>query len=96
METGGATAGLEQLDEPAARQSDASVVELQLRAVSKQSSGRGAARAKRVTEPGNTGKVVDAWIKDLADLHRSRPPPTVQYAKPMPDIDQLMQAGSAK
>ena len=24
-------------------------------------------------------------------LHRSKPPPTVHYTKPMPDVDRLMQ-----
>ncbi len=36
-------------------------------------------------------KVIEKWIKDISDLHRSKPPPTVHYTRPMPDIDQLMQ-----
>ena len=36
-------------------------------------------------------KVVEKWISDIEELHRNQPPPTIQYSKPMPDIDQLMQ-----
>ena len=36
-------------------------------------------------------QVVEKWIRDIEELHRNQPPPTVQYSKPMPDIDHLMQ-----
>ena len=39
-------------------------------------------------------QVVDKWIKDIEDLHRSQPAPTIQYTKTMPEIDQLMQVTS--
>ena len=29
--------------------------------------------------------------RDIGDVHRSKPPPTVHYQKAMPDIDDLMQ-----
>ena len=38
-----------------------------------------------------SNQVVDKWIKDIEDLHRSQPAPTIQYTKTMPEIDQLMQ-----
>jgi len=84
------TLGLTVLDEPSAKQSDSNILELQLRSVSKQTSSR-LAKIKRVANMDKEGKVVDKWIKDLAELHRSKPPPTVQYSKQMPEIDQLMQ-----
>jgi len=84
------TLGLTVLDEPSAKQSDANILELQLRSVSKQSSSK-LAKIKRVANMDKDSKVVDKWIKDLAELHRSKPPPTVQYSKQMPEIDQLMQ-----
>ena len=34
---------------------------------------------------------IDQWIRDMSDLRRNRPPPTVQYRNPMPSIDSLMQ-----
>ena len=36
-------------------------------------------------------KKVAAWIANVQDVHRQKPPPTVQFSKPMPDIEQLMQ-----
>jgi intraflagellar transport protein 46 len=27
----------------------------------------------------------------VQDVHRQKPPPTVHYSKPMPEIEQLMQ-----
>ena len=34
------------------------------------------------------------YIRDIGDVHRSKPPPTVHYQKAMPDIDDLMQVDS--
>ena len=82
--------GLTVLDEPSAGQSDPSVLELQLIAVTKQTAAR-SVKAKRVG-PGEQGaKAVEKWVKDISDLHRSKPPPTVHYGRQMPDIDALMQ-----
>jgi len=35
-------------------------------------------------------KEVSRWINNVQELHKSRPPPTVNYTKPMPDFDLLM------
>jgi intraflagellar transport protein 46 len=35
-------------------------------------------------------KEITRWINSVADLHKSRPPPSVNYSKQMPDIDDLM------
>ena len=43
-----------------------------------------------------SAKSIDKWIKDISDLHRSKPPPSVHYGKPMPDIDWLMQVDAVK
>ena len=82
--------GLTFLDEPAAKQSDPSVLDLQLRAISKRSSQK-QALVKKVDNTEKSAKSIDKWIKDISDLHRSKPPPSVHYSKPMPDIDWLMQ-----
>jgi intraflagellar transport protein 46 len=39
-------------------------------------------------------KDVGRWINNVKDLHKSRPPPTVNYTKQMPEIDDLMQEWS--
>ena len=83
------TLGLTVLDEPSATQSDPSVLELQLRVVTKQSASK-TARIKRV-RASEDSSAVEKWIRDISDLHRSKPPPSVHYQKTMPDIDNLMQ-----
>lgn len=36
-------------------------------------------------------KQIQQWINNVNELHKTRPPPTVQYTKAMPDIELLMQ-----
>eukprot|EP00826_Nyctotherus_ovalis_P058442 TRINITY_DN8030_c0_g2_i4.p2 TRINITY_DN8030_c0_g2~~TRINITY_DN8030_c0_g2_i4.p2 ORF type:complete len:157 (+),score=41.96 TRINITY_DN8030_c0_g2_i4:402-872(+) len=36
-------------------------------------------------------KQIQQWINNVNELHKTRPPPTVQYTKTMPDIELLMQ-----
>jgi len=81
--------GLAVLDEPAAAQSDATVLELQLRAVSKKQHGDVAVRS--IENAAKNPVEVDRWIASIQDLHRSKPPPQVNYRKAMPDIDKLME-----
>ena len=70
--------GLTILDEPAAKQSDPSVLDLQLRAISKRSTQK-QALVKKVDNTEKSSKAIDKWIKDISDLHRSKPPPSVHY-----------------
>ena len=59
-----------------------------MRVVSKQSSSK-ARKIKKVV--GHDVSSMEKWIRDISDLHRSKPAPTVHYQKSMPDIDSLMQ-----
>lgn len=81
--------GLKMLDEPSLSQSDATVLDLQLRATSKKKHGDIVVRSIENAE--KTPKEIDRWIKSIADLHRTKPPPQVHYTKAMPDIESLMQ-----
>ncbi|GBG90504.1 hypothetical protein CBR_g50849 [Chara braunii] len=36
-------------------------------------------------------KRITSWISSINDLHKSKPPPQVNYSKAMPDIEKLMQ-----
>ena len=36
-------------------------------------------------------KEIGRWITAVQDLHKTRPPPTVNYSKAMPDFDLLME-----
>ncbi|XP_069949113.1 intraflagellar transport protein 46 homolog isoform X6 [Cherax quadricarinatus] len=82
--------GLEVLDEPSARQSDATVLDLQLRALAKHTTAKSTS-VKTVENAEKNAKVVEKWVRDISELHRTKPPPTVHYSKRMPDIDSLMQ-----
>lgn len=84
------TLGLTVLDEPCAKQSDPTVLDLQLRAISKQSTDRKVV-VKSLESAENNPKAIDNWIESIRDLHRTKPPPNVHYSKNMPDIDLLMQ-----
>ncbi|XP_038128223.1 intraflagellar transport protein 46 homolog [Cyprinodon tularosa] len=83
--------GLLVLDEPSAKQSDPTVLSLWLSEETKQ---HGATELKKVTSvasPHTNPRVVDSWVDSISALHRSKPPASVQYGRPMPDIDSLMQ-----
>ncbi|CAK9018672.1 Intraflagellar transport protein 46 homolog [Durusdinium trenchii] len=82
--------GLRVLDEPSANQSDATVLDLQLRAISKKSV-KNPMVVRSIENASKDKKAVQGWIDSIKDLHRSKPPPQVHYTKQMPDIESLMQ-----
>ena len=83
--------GITQLDEPALNCEDKTVLEL------KYVQGKNVVRAAPVAvdsieNADKKPKDVSRWINSVQDLHKTRPPPTVNYSKQMPDFDeQLMQ-----
>ncbi|XP_075214197.1 intraflagellar transport 46 [Lycorma delicatula] len=82
--------GLRVLDEPCANQSEPAVLYLQLRANTKQTSAKPVV-VKKVENAEKNPKAIDRWIKDINELHKSRPAQNIQYTRTMPDIDGLMQ-----
>lgn len=83
--------GMSCLDEPSTKQSDPSVLDLQLRSNSKQTAPK-AYTIKKLESPFKNLKEIESWIESITNLHRDKPPPTVHYSKPMPTIETLMQA----
>ncbi|CDI97188.1 intraflagellar transport protein 46 [Echinococcus multilocularis] len=81
--------GLTLLDEPSTNQSDSTVLDLQLRASSKQKSSKEMI-VKSIEDLEENGKEIDKWIRNITNLHLSKPPPAVHYTKPMPDLTSLM------
>ncbi|KAL5104255.1 hypothetical protein TcWFU_004274 [Taenia crassiceps] len=81
--------GLTLLDEPSTDQSDSTLLDLQLRAISKRKTAKEMA-VKSIEDPERNGKEIDKWIKSITNLHLSKPPPAVHYTKPMPDLTSLM------
>ena len=82
--------GLTVLDEPCAKQSDPTVLDLQLRSISK-TSGVRAMQVRSVPNAIKNSKAINSWIDNMEELHRTKPPQNVHYSKSMPDIDLLMQ-----
>uniref|UniRef100_A0A0X3Q0L0 Intraflagellar transport protein 46 homolog n=1 Tax=Schistocephalus solidus TaxID=70667 RepID=A0A0X3Q0L0_SCHSO len=87
--------GLAVLDEPCANQSDPTVLDLQLRAISKQKTSKEMIVRSLENAEKNT-KEIEKWIKSIGELHRSKPPPAVHYVKPMPDVSTLMSEWSGQ
>lgn len=77
------------VDEPSAKQSDPTVVALQLRANSRRSNV-GPVEIRTV-QPDKEPKEIAAWIANIAEMHSKKPLPAVHYTRAMPDIEQLMQ-----
>ncbi|XP_035224610.1 intraflagellar transport protein 46 homolog [Stegodyphus dumicola] len=72
--------GLIVLDEPCAKQSDPTVLDLQLRAISKETTFK-SVTVKTLENADKRPKEIDAWINSISNLHRSKPPPTVHYSR---------------
>lgn len=73
--------GLTVLDEPAANQSDPAVLQLQLRAASVNMGNPTNTIIKKVENVEKNTKVIDKWIKDISDLHRSKSSPVFKYSE---------------
>ncbi|KAJ3199220.1 Intraflagellar transport protein 46 [Entophlyctis luteolus] len=84
--------GLTVLDEPSGKQSDPTVLDLHLRAVTKSIAPvpQVIRSIDSVSLRSNT-KPLDSWIRNVKELHAAKPAPTVHYSRRMPDIEELMQ-----
>ena len=81
--------GLTVLDEPASQQTDPTVLDLQLRAISTQATLQPTV-VPSIDMASQHPQKITTWIQNISELHKSNPPPNVTYSKNMPDIDQLM------
>ncbi|CAH8450896.1 unnamed protein product [Schistosoma bovis] len=81
--------GLLVLDEPCASQSDPTILNLQLRALSKQTATKQVI-VKSIENAEQQTKVIENWIKSITELYRAKPAPTVHYTRNMPEISELM------
>lgn len=83
-------------DEPALNQSDKAKVDLQLINNNKQYRGGKNSKIHSIENAEKNPKQILAWIGSVADIHKTKQPPSVSYSKPMPDIDALMQEWPAQ
>ncbi|NXN42698.1 IFT46 protein, partial [Rhinoptilus africanus] len=86
--------GLLVLDEPSTKQSDPTVLSLWLTENSKQHNVTQQIKVKSLENAEKNPKAIESWIESISELHRCKPPATVHYTRPMPDIDTLMQEWS--
>ena len=81
--------GIQMLDEPSLNHEDKTVLEL------KYIQSKNVVRSTPMTvdsieSADKKPKEISRWINSVQDLHKTRPPPTVNYTKQMPDADTLM------
>ncbi|KAG5496630.1 hypothetical protein JIQ42_03461 [Leishmania sp. Namibia] len=81
--------GLEMVDEPAIPQSNPAVVLLELNATN--AHGVSADVVDSLENAANRPEVIDRWISDIKKVHYKKALPTVNYQRPMPEIETLMQ-----
>ncbi len=82
--------GLVLLDEPAAQQSDPTVLDMRLRLQSKHTNLK-PMTVRSIENAHKEPKKIQRWIENIQKVHREKPRPTVIYSQKMPDIEQLMQ-----
>lgn len=75
--------GLKFLDEPSSSQSDPTVLELQLRAMSKKLQ-YGDVVVRSIENASKNPVAIEKWIQSVSDLHRSKPPPQVINCQTLP------------
>merc|ERR1719454_1457050 len=87
--------GTTRLDEPTLNPSDPSILDLQIRSLSKNQDLQ-PMEVRSIENAEKNPKEIENWFRRIDDLNRSKPAPTVQYSRRMPDIEQLMQVWPAE
>lgn len=82
--------GITVLDEPALNHEDKTVLELKY-VQSKNVVRSAPLTVDSIESADKKPKEISRWISSVQDLHKTRPPPTVNYTKNMPEFDVLMQ-----
>lgn len=81
--------GIIVLDEPSLNHEDKTVIEL--RYIQEKNVVRaGPVNVEAIEQADKKPKEITRWISSIQDLHKTKPPPTVNYTKQMPDFDNLM------
>lgn len=81
--------GILVLDEPKLNQSDPALLEIKLKPKIKRP-GTGQSTVRSIENADKNPKQITRWISTINEAHRSKPPASVTYSKPMPDSDTLM------
>ncbi len=84
--------GITVLDEPSLNHIDDKVLEMKYIQLKKTLTVQPTAMSVKSVECAEKNhKEVTNWINNVTELHKGRPPPTVNYTKQMPDFDLLME-----
>lgn len=78
-------------DEPALNQSDKAITEIIISNTTKSYRGGKLTKVHSIEAAEKNPKNILSWISSIADIHKTKQPPSVSYSKQMPDIDSLMQ-----
>ena len=81
--------GLKTLDEPAITQSEPAILNLQLRANSKQAFAK-PVQVGYLDDAANQVDKIDSWVANIREIQKNRGSSTFNYSKSMPDIESLM------
>ena len=83
--------GVTFLDEPStANQSNAAVIELQLRSRSKKKRS-GHVTVRSIENASKNTREIDQWTQSVEEIHATKPAPEVRYRHKMPSLEELMQ-----
>lgn len=82
--------GLVTLDEPTINPVDPSVLEMQYIQTRKQKQVV-TIQVRSLEQAEQNPKQIEQWVNSVNELHKTRPPPTVEFSKNMPDVETLMQ-----
>ena len=74
-----------------ARQSDPTLLEMQLRAAAKRTIHGGDMLVSSIEHADQHPAKIDKWIADVDALHRGKPPHKMYYTGAMPDAESLME-----
>ncbi|EGT59375.1 CBN-DYF-6 protein [Caenorhabditis brenneri] len=90
-------AGLSHLDEPPCHQSDATIVDMQIRNATKDAAILDdEVPVKLLEKADEKPDEIKKWIADIKEFHKSKPAQTVHYKTQLPDIETLMQEWAPK
>jgi len=84
--------GITVLDEPALNCEDKTTLELKYVQINNVTQGSTSQiQVESIENSDKKPKDVSRWIQSIGDLHKTKPAPTVNYSKQMPEIDSLME-----
>lgn len=89
--------GLTHLDEPPCQQSDATIVDMQIRNATKDAAILDEeVPVKLLDKADENPDEIKKWIADIKEFHKTKPAQSVHYKTQLPDVETLMQEWAPK